>query len=213
MSLKVAIVDYGMGNLASVSSAFATLGIATWATHESAEIAAADAIVLPGVGAFGHAMENLRSLDLVGPLTDLVMVERRPFLGICLGMQLIAESSAELGRHEGLGWIEGQVDALPPDAGHPVPHVGWSEVAVDDDDPLFARIGASACFYFDHSYVLKTDTGIVAGTADYGTPIAAVVRRDNIVATQFHPEKSQRAGLKLLRNFTNAAADARREAA
>jgi imidazole glycerol-phosphate synthase subunit HisH len=203
MTPTIAIVDYGMGNLASVASAFAVLGVPTVITQDRKELEAAQGILLPGVGAFGQAMTNLADLDLISPLGDLVMGERRPFLGICLGMQLIAERSHELGDHQGLGWIRGTVTEIPAGVGHPVPHVGWSEVTFDRDDPLFARIDADACFYFDHSYVLQTESENVAAAADYGLSLTAVVRSGNIVATQFHPEKSQRAGLKLLRNFCN----------
>lgn len=203
MNPTIAIVDYGMGNLASVVSAFAVLGIETVITQDRRELAAAQAILLPGVGAFGQAMANLAELDLIGPLSDLVMGERRPFLGICLGMQLIAEHSHELGDHQGLGWIKGTVTEIPAGVDHPVPHVGWSEVAFERGDPLFERIAEDACFYFDHSYVLQTEAENVAAAADYGLSLTAVVRLGNIIATQFHPEKSQRAGLKLLRNFCN----------
>jgi len=204
MNQTIAIVNYGMGNLASVASAFAVLGVETVITQDHKELAAAQAILLPGVGAFGQAMINLAELDLIEPLDDLVMGEGRPFLGICLGMQLIAEHSNELGDHQGLGWIKGTVTEIPASVGHPVPHVGWSEVAFERDDPLFERIAEDACFYFDHSYILRTETQHVAAAADYGFSLTAVVRSGNIVATQFHPEKSQRAGLKLLRNFCNS---------
>jgi imidazole glycerol-phosphate synthase subunit HisH len=207
MKPTIAIVDYGMGNLASVASAFAALDVPTVITQDREALAGADGILLPGVGAFGQAMSNLRTLDLVGPLTELMMDRQRPFLGICLGMQLIAERSVELGEHQGLDWISGTVEAIPASDGHPVPHVGWSEVRFDPADPLFARIDDDACFYFDHSYVLRTDPSNVSASADYGRSLTAVVRSGNLVATQFHPEKSQRAGLKLLRNFSNSIAD------
>lgn len=201
MTSRICIVDYGMGNLASVRNAFAALGFAPLVTRERDELSAADAIVLPGVGAFGEAMANLAALDLAGPLGEEVLDRGKPFLGICLGMQLIARESFELGRHEGLGWIEGTVEALPASDTLTVPHVGWSELDFDAGDPLFARIGPESCFYFDHSYTLRTDAALVVATADYGAPITAAVRRDNILATQFHPEKSQRTGLRLIANF------------
>ena len=207
MNPTIAIVDYGMGNLASVASAFAALDVPTVITQDREALAASDGILLPGVGAYGQAMSNLRKLDLIGPLTDLMMDRKHPFLGICLGMQLIAERSVELGEYQGLGWISGTVEAIPAAEDHPVPHVGWSEVRFDPDDPLFARVDEEACFYFDHSYVLRTEARHVSASADYGRSLTAVVRCGNLVATQFHPEKSQRAGLKLLRNFANSIAD------
>jgi glutamine amidotransferase len=203
MNPTIAIVDYGMGNLASVASAFAALQVPTVIARDHKTLDAADGILLPGVGAFGQAMKNLEARDLVNPLTDLVMGAARPFLGICLGMQLIAERSSELGEFKGLGWIKGTVEEIPSDPDHPVPHVGWSEVDFDRDDALFDRVAEKACFYFDHSYVLRTDPANIAASARYGRDVTAAVRCGNILATQFHPEKSQRAGLKLLRNFAN----------
>ncbi|MBO6783438.1 MAG: imidazole glycerol phosphate synthase subunit HisH [Alphaproteobacteria bacterium] len=203
MSAPVVIVDYGMGNIASVRNALAALGVPASLSSDRMDLAAAEAIVLPGVGAFGEAMANLHSLDLVGPLTEQVVGNAKPFLGICLGMQLIAERSEEQGDHEGLGWIPGAVVPIPPRDGFAVPHVGWSELAFGPDDPAFARLDRESCFYFDHSFTLRTESGLVRATADYGVPLTAVVGRANIIATQFHPEKSQRSGLKFLRNFTN----------
>jgi imidazole glycerol-phosphate synthase subunit HisH len=203
MTAFVTIIDYGMGNIASVRNAFAALGVPAIVSSARADLAAAGAIVLPGVGAFGEAMANLTALDLPGPLAEQVLERGKPFLGICLGMQLIARESYEQGHHRGLGWIDGAVVPVPSGAGLRVPHVGWSELVFTVGDPAFARITDESCFYFDHSYMLRTDPGLVVATAEYGGPITAVIRRNNIFATQFHPEKSQRSGLKLLRNFTD----------
>ena len=200
--LRIAIVDYGMGNLASVRNAFAFLGVSAVATSAPADLAAVDAFVLPGVGAFGEAMANLNRLDLVAPLTEEVRGAGKPFLGICLGMQLLAEESFELGRHRGLGWISGAVRHLPKGGDRRIPHVGWSGLRFGENDPLFARIPKDGCFYFDHTYYLEQGPYTI-GDVNYGVPFTAVLRIDNIFATQFHPEKSQRNGLKLLRNFTN----------
>lgn len=200
----IAIVDYGMGNLASVSNALGYLGIDSIVTRSAEDLQKADGIILPGVGAFGEAMINLRSLDLVVPLTDLVVDQRKPFLGICLGMQLLVEHSNELGEHEGLGWIPGGVERLPAEPDVSVPHVGWASLEEACVDPLLTGIKDGACFYFDHSYrVVCRDLKPVAKVYS-GVPIAAIMRRGNIAATQFHPEKSQRSGLRLLRNFSNA---------
>lgn len=201
--LRISIVDYGMGNIASVRYAFAFLGIDAQIADSASKIDDAEAIILPGVGAFGEAMRNLETQDLVAPLTEAVMERKTPFLGLCLGMQLLAESSPELGEHQGLGWIPGRIELLPADAGHRVPHVGWASLLFDPEDPLFARISPDACFYFDHSYSLGAGMPGITATAEHVAPFAAVLRHDNIFATQFHPEKSQRNGLKLLRNFSN----------
>lgn len=200
----IAIVDYGMGNLASVSNALGFLGIECVVTRSAQDLQKAAGIILPGVGAFGEAMINLRSLDLILPLTELVVDQRKPFLGICLGMQLLVERSSELGDHEGLGWIPGGVERLPAAPGVSVPHVGWASLEEACADPLLKGIKEGACFYFDHSYhVVCRDLEPVASVHS-GVPIAAIMRRYNITATQFHPEKSQRSGLRLLRNFSNA---------
>lgn len=200
--LRLAIVDYGMGNLGSVWNAFAFLGCHAQITSDPREIEAAEACVLPGVGAFGEAMARLRALGLLAPLNEQIVERGKPFLGICLGMQLLAQDSSEHGFHAGLGWIQGHVEPIPAAASVRVPHVGWSETRFRPEDPIFRRIEPGACFYFDHSYHLADcQPALVAARCDYGIEIAAVVRRGNIVATQFHPERSQRAGLKLLRNF------------
>ena len=199
---SIAVVDYGMGNVASVRNAFAFLGIEAHVSESARDLETGDAIVLPGVGAFGEAMANLTARDLVAPLHEQVMDRRKPFLGICLGMQLLAEESEELGTHRGLGWIDGAIRALPAGQGRHIPHVGWSEIDFNEADPLFARIEPDGCFFFDHSYSL--DVGAhTCGVAEYGQAFTAALRADNIFATQFHPEKSQRNGLKLLRNFAN----------
>lgn len=201
-SIVVAVIDYGMGNLRSVVNAFNFLGIQAKAAFSVEEIRAADAYVLPGVGAFGQAMSNLRELGLDGFLKERVIEEKMPFLGICLGMQLLAERSTELGEHSGMGWIKGVVSPIPKSRRVNVPHVGWSSVTFVPDNPFFAGISDSAAFYFDHSFMLSPfehTTSIV----EYGEQITASIQRENIFATQFHPEKSQRNGLKLLRNFSN----------
>lgn len=199
----IVIVDYGMGNIGSVCNALDLLGGRYVVSNRRQDLVDAQAIVLPGVGAFGAAMQNLRDLDLVDELTEQVMNRRTPFLGICLGMQLLATNSVENGFSTGLGWLEGHVLAIEPNPAHRVPHVGWNGVQVRRSAPLFQRIDGDAHFYFDHSFHLECDQAWVAASCDYGISYVAAVQHDNILAVQFHPEKSQRNGLKLLRNFLN----------
>lgn len=198
--LTIAIVDYDMGNVGSVANALRRLDIASVVTREPSLLAAADAYILPGVGAFPAAMANLSRFGLIPVLEEQVVQRTKPLLGICLGMQLIAESSVEQRHCEGLGWIEGQVVALKGDPTLRVPHVGWNDVAATDD-PLFADLGGGSHFYFDHSFELHCPESLVSATCDYGGRRVAAVRKGRIFATQFHPEKSQRNGLRLLRNF------------
>ncbi len=200
---KVVIVDYGMGNLQSVSNALGFLGCKALISNEAEVIDSADAYLLPGVGAFGPAIDNLRDLGLVEPLTFNVIERKKPFLGICLGMQLIAESSMELGYNKGLSWIEAQVVHMKCDHTERLPHVGWNNIAVEKRDPLFRSIEKEPHFYFDHSYQFLCDDGYVAARCSYGVEVVAAIQVGNIFATQFHPEKSQTAGLKLLRNYLN----------
>lgn len=197
---RLVIVDYGMGNIGSVCHALDLLGGRYVVSSRVDDIDAADALVLPGVGAFSAAMHNLNALGLVEPLTRQVMERGKPFLGICLGLQLIAQDSVENGYAKGLGWIEGHVLPLEPE-GLRVPHVGWNGVTVGADQQLFTRVPDDGHFYFDHGFHLSCPADLVSATVDYGTPYVAAVRKGNVRAVQFHPEKSQRNGLKLLRNF------------
>jgi glutamine amidotransferase len=199
----VLIVDYGMGNIGSVCNALDLLGGRYLVSNRKEDLASADGIILPGVGAFGAAMANLNNLGLVEPLTERVVAQGTPFLGICLGMQLIAQDSVENGFDRGMGWIDGHVLAMEPPDGLRVPHVGWNGVRARGASPLFSRLDDDAHFYFDHSFHLQCDDQWVAASCDYGTTYVAAVQRANILAVQFHPEKSQRNGLKLLRNFLN----------
>ena len=206
--VELSIVDYGMGNIGSVRNAFRFLGASVSIAATPRELSRALAIVLPGVGAFGEAMATLTRLGLVDALADNVLGRKKPLLGICLGMQLLAEESLEKGRHRGLGWIPGRVVRFPYRPDLLVPHVGWSTVETDSRDGLFRDIPADACFYFDHSYYLDFEADGVTSVCRHGHGFAASVRHGNIFATQFHPEKSQRSGLKMLRNFLNFCQDA-----
>lgn len=201
----IAIVDYGMGNLRSVFNVFHALGEKAEIINEPAKLKSFGAIVLPGVGAFGDAMNNLRRSGLKDALDEEVMGKGKPFLGICLGIQLIATTGFEHGEHQGLGWIPGTVERLRGDINGSrlrVPHMGWNDVKFTRKDGLSADMGESKAFYFVHSYVpIPKDPSVITGVCNYGADFAAVIEHRNICATQFHPEKSQKAGFALLKNW------------
>ncbi|HEY7314148.1 MAG TPA: imidazole glycerol phosphate synthase subunit HisH [Gemmataceae bacterium] len=201
----VGIIDYGMGNLRSVWNAFRFIGTEPIIVSNPAELEKAHAVVLPGVGAFGDGMSHLRERGWVDALETHVREKRKPFLGICLGMQLLATTGLEHGVNTGLNWVQGVVERIPaaPDnRAIRVPHVGWNEVRCSKRDGLYAGLGDSKAFYFVHSYHLKpSDPTIISGMCDHGIALAASIELDNVWATQFHPEKSHQAGLTVLRNF------------
>ena len=195
----IAVVDYGRGNLGSVQQAFARLGLEAVVTEDPRVVDRAEAVVLPGDGAFHDAMDTLGRLGLLDPLREAV-AGARPFLGICLGYQLLFTESEEFGHGKGLDVIPGAVRRFPP--GLKVPHMGWNQVEHAGDSPLFAGIPSGAHFYFVHSYFPETaDPSLQVATCTYGVPFPAAVSRGALFATQFHPEKSQRWGLRLLENF------------
>jgi imidazole glycerol-phosphate synthase subunit HisH len=205
MKKNIAIIDYGVGNTHSVKEAMALLDCNVSITNDPQKLEKADALILPGVGAFEAAMDNLHQRDLIGPLNEIVVKGKKPILGICLGMQLLADYSEENGYHEGLGWIKGKVVRIEPKKNIRVPHVGWNDVEVKNAEPLFERINGEANFYFDHSYhFIPTDENNVVARVGYGDPIVAAVKMDNIHGVQFHPEKSQITGLRLLKGFLNS---------
>lgn len=197
----IAVVDYGMGNLRSVERALASLRASASITDDHDELRTAERIVLPGVGAFGKAMERLRSEGLDSLLTQLVREDGKPFLGICLGMQLICRDSQEHGHNEGLGWIEASVVPLRDQVKDlRIPHIGWNDATGTPDSTLLP--GEAGVFYYVHSFHAECDDDSdVAATCNYGIEFAAAIERDNVMATQFHPEKSQNDGLALLRRF------------
>jgi glutamine amidotransferase len=208
--MQVVVIDYGSGNLRSAAKALeraagGVADVAVTVTGEADCVKKADYIVLPGVGAFGDCLAGLNRLDgMRQALEDAVIAGGRPFLGICVGMQLMAARSVEHGEHAGFGWIEGAVVPLEPaDATLKIPHMGWNELTLRrSDHPVLAGIGNGAHAYFVHSFAFRcTQAASVLAEVDYGGPVAAVVGRDNLVGTQFHPEKSQAVGLTLLRNF------------
>lgn len=202
----IGIIDYGLGNLRSVLGAVEKLGHQGTISADAAGLAGCDKLILPGVGAFGDGMGNLRGRGLIEPLTEMVRLQRKPILGICLGFQLLAETSEEFGAHEGLGWIPGHVKRIRPgDSDLRVPHVGWNDFERTGDCILFDELPNPALFYFVHSYHLETDAAITMGTCTYGRPLTAAVQAGNVFGTQFHPEKSQQHGLHVLRNFLERA--------
>jgi len=209
LSASVAIIDYGSGNLASAAKAIeraasdAATGQRVLVTARAEDVAAAERVVLPGVGAFADCMQGLATLPgMIEALTSSVIAKARPFLGICVGMQLMASRGLEHGEHKGFGWIAGDVVKLTPREALKVPHMGWNTLRVRHAHPLLSGLGADDHAYFLHSYHLRTsDADALLADTDYGGDVTAVVGRDNLVGVQFHPEKSQRVGLHLLANF------------
>lgn len=203
----IAIIDYGMGNLRSVAKAFERIGAEAKATRDPKEIRGASHVVLPGVGAFRHCMQNLTDYGLVEPVIKSIE-SGKPFLGICVGLQLLFEEGIEFGTHKGLGVIKGKVIRFPAGmefdgADLKVPHMGWNNIRMEKPSPLLAGIPDKSFFYFVHSYyVVPEDASVALTTTDYGITFTSSIARDNIVACQFHPEKSQRLGLRVLKNFS-----------
>lgn len=201
----IAIIDYGMGNLRSVQKGFERVGHTAIVTNDPEQIARAEKIVLPGVGAFEDAIAELRRRELVGPILSAID-SGRPFLGICLGLQLLFDVSYENGRHEGLGVLRGEVVRFELPREYSVPHMGWNQLRIVRRAPALADARDGDHVYFVHSYyVVPTDASVIAAETDYGWPFCAAVWRDNVFATQFHPEKSQAIGLAMLKNFAERA--------
>jgi glutamine amidotransferase len=206
MTRRITIIDYGMGNLRSVQKGFEKVGFDAEVTDDPRVAERADRLVLPGVGAFKDCMDNLRAGGFIDPIRQHIAAGR-PFLGICLGLQLLFTESEEFGRHQGLDIIPGRVRRFPADlqgAGEPlkVPHMGWNQIAVQRPAPIFAGLENGESVYFVHSYYVDPqDPAVVASTTDYGLTFCSSIWRDNVMATQFHPEKSQKVGLQILENF------------
>ena len=195
----IAIIDYGMGNLRSVEKGFLKVGVDAKVVTDPRSVNDAEAIVLPGVGAFRDCMRNLDQMKLIEPILKSVR-NGKPYLGICLGLQMLFTESEEFGVYKGLDVLKGKVVRFQVDL--KVPHMGWNTVKLLGKPPIFDDIKDESYFYFVHSYyVAPDDQGIIAGTTDYGITFTSMVRKDNIIATQFHPEKSQETGLKILKNF------------
>jgi len=207
--MRTVLIDYESGNLHSAEKAFQLMAAEVGAgevvvTSDPSVIAGADRVVLPGDGAFPHCMETLTGLEGVSEaLHEAVRVKCRPFLGICVGMQLLATWGREYRDTEGLGWIDGEVVKITPsDPGLKVPHMGWNDLVIDRRHPVLDGISTGDHAYFVHSYRFEVaDPSDLIAHCDYGGPVTAIVGRDNVLGTQFHPEKSQAAGLRLIRNF------------
>lgn len=199
----IGIIDYGLGNLTSVAGAVAKVGFEPKISGDADVLADCEKLILPGVGAFGDGMKNLRERGLVEPLTKLVTKAGKPILGICLGFQLLAHKSGEFGNHDGLGWLDAAVAAIEPDDDKlRIPHVGWNELYQKRDCILFDDVPDESLFYYVHSFALRpADKAIVVGECDYGGRFAAAVQSGSIFGTQFHPEKSQLHGLTVLKNY------------
>jgi imidazole glycerol-phosphate synthase subunit HisH len=198
---RIAIIDYQMGNLRSVQKGFEKVGHSATITSDPAELAKAERIVLPGVGAFGDAIAELRRRNLEGPIKEAV-ASGKPFLGICLGLQLLFDVGYENGEHEGLGILSGKCFRFDLPREFKVPHMGWNRGTIKQKAPILKDTADGTFFYFVHSYcVVPEDPSLVAIESDYGHPFCAAVWKDNLFATQFHPEKSQAEGLKLLKAF------------
>lgn len=196
----IAIIDYDAGNLKSVEKALQYLGEEAVITRDRQELLMADKVILPGVGAFGDAMEKLHRYGLVDTIHEIVE-KKTPFLGICLGLQLLFERSDESMGVEGLGILKGEILRIP-DTGLKIPHIGWNSLCIKENATLFKGIADNSYVYFVHSYYLRAkDETVVKATTDYGTCIHASVEKDNVFACQFHPEKSGDVGLKILKNF------------
>lgn len=197
----IAIIDYDAGNIQSVEKAMAKLGQEVWITRDRERIMNADKVILPGVGSFGDAMAHLREYNLVEVIKDVV-AEKKPFLGICLGLQLLYESSEETPGVEGLGILKGKILKIPEQKDLKIPHMGWNSLHLQNDGRLFRGIEQNPYVYFVHSYYLKAgEEETVKATTEYSVNIHASVEKDNVFACQFHPEKSGDLGLQILKNF------------
>ncbi len=196
----ICIIDYGAGNIESVRKALEYIGADCVVSADKDVLASADAAILPGVGSFGDAMNELRSRGLEEPIKAFIASDK-PFLGICLGLQILFESSEESPGAVGLGVLKGKIVRIPDGEGLKIPHMGWNSVEIKKDDALFKNISNNPYVYFVHSYYLKAEEDIVTSVAEYGVNIHASVAKGNLRACQFHPEKSGELGISLLKNF------------
>jgi glutamine amidotransferase len=204
----IAVVDYGAGNVRSVINALELIKQKPVVTKDPDELSKASVIILPGVGAFGDCMQAIKRYNLVDPLNEIILKDKKPYLGICLGMQILAQKGLEKGDHEGLAWIQGTVKKMVPDEKkYRIPHMGWNDVTYNKKCPLFNDMVEAPAFYFVHSYHLEVDgpdADTVVASCWHGMQVTVALQKDNIFGVQFHPEKSQEEGIKLLKNFLKA---------
>ncbi len=197
----IAIIDYGMGNLKSVWNALDSIAIKGAIVSDPSDLKRYDRAILPGVGAFAKAMDNLTSSNFVEAIKDFV-AEEKPFMGICLGMQLLAEKGYEFGERDGLGFIDGSVKTFDIPREFLVPHVGWNDLTYKRSHPCLQGVKKAVDFYFVHSFIVETSESNIVAECNYGRPFPAIVAKGNVIGCQFHPEKSQTAGLDILENFS-----------
>ena len=199
---SIVIVDYGVGNIFSVNRALNKIGYnQVKVSRNKLDIKKADYLILPGVGAFNHCINNLKKYNLIDILNEMVLGNSKPILGICVGMQLMASFSEENGLHQGLGWIPGKVVKLKFSSDKAIPHVGWNNISINRSENLFENSQNPLHFYFDHSYQYLCEESYIVATCEYEINITSVINSKNIYGVQFHPEKSQKNGLKLFRSF------------
>ena len=196
---KVCVLDYGSGNVASVYNLINRLGYDIKVSNKAEDIKKSSHLILPGVGAFGASIEKIKNNISIELLSDEVKVKKKPFLGICVGMQVLAEKGLEFGSHEGLGWIEGTVEKINATV---LPHVGWNNIEMKKNSPIFSNIKNASDFYFVNSYALKVkDNNIIIAETTYENTFCSAVQKENIFGVQFHPEKSQKVGQDIIDNF------------
>ncbi|VVC04502.1 GMP synthase [glutamine-hydrolyzing] subunit A [Candidatus Bilamarchaeum dharawalense] len=200
---KISILNLGIGNINSVKVALTNLNAEVKVVDNASELSSSDALVLPGVGNFNHVMNYLRSNGYLESLYSIVIDQQTPFLGICLGMQLLAVEGEEGGVTPGLGWIKGRVVKLKGPSPFHIPHMGWDDIHIIQKEPLLSKLPTTPSFYFVHSYYFESDPSFVTATCDYGFNFPVSVQKNNIFGVQFHPEKSQKNGLTVLSNFLN----------
>jgi len=201
--LKIVVVDYGMGNLKSVTNAINYLGYNVFVSNKASEIEKANALVLPGVGSFCQAIENLKKLELDIIIKSLCNDKKIPLLGICLGMQILGNDSNEGGFNKGLSLIPGHVRKIPSKDSFRLPHIGWNNITIKNKNPIFKNINTDSSFYFVHSYRFECDQSFISSSTEYSSTIVSSIQKENIFGVQFHPEKSHKNGLLLLKNFIN----------
>lgn len=197
----IGVIDYQAGNLNSVLKALDKIGISNFLIQEKTAFQKAKKLILPGVGSFKEAMDSLKKLDFISVLKEEVLTHKKPILGICLGMQLFLEKGYEGGICNGLGFIEGEVIPFNENSNLKIPHIGWNDIEILKQEPLYQGISSKSDFYFVHSFYVKCNKEFISAKCDYGVQFCASLQKNNIYGVQFHPEKSQNLGLKLLENF------------